>query len=290
MNSSNTKDMLSWSFNTVLGDIGLQRLETHGWHVLSTTVVTQIVFMLGCYFSAPISHYAKLSPSKKASWGMHIVSMIFSLLICTIAVPVFFTPELAADKLFGYSFYAGVVYSIACGYFLWDIAVSIFYIQETGLGFVIHAVACFSVFMLSFRPFLYYYGSVFLMFEASTIFLNVHWFCDKTGLTGSLFQWVNGIILLGSFFSVRIVFGIYQSVLFFVTCIQRWDEVPTHLFVVYAIANILLCSLNVFWFTRMIKSVVSRFKGGSNAQEDDGYGKLNKKAKTNTAGATKKHD
>jgi hypothetical protein len=47
---------------------------------------------------------------------------------------------------------------------------------------VVHGIACFLVYFLGFKPYLNYYGPIFLMFEISTIFLNIHWFCDKTGL------------------------------------------------------------------------------------------------------------
>ena len=41
----------------------------------------------------------------------------------------------------------------------------------------------------------------------STIFLNIHWFLDKTGRTGTTLQLINGFLLLATFFVVRIVMG-----------------------------------------------------------------------------------
>lgn len=49
------------------------------------------------------------------------------------------------------------------------------------------------------------------MYELSSPFLNIHWFCDKLNLTGSKLQWYNGMILLGTFFGCRLVWGTYQS-------------------------------------------------------------------------------
>lgn len=78
------------------------------------------------------------------------------------------------------------------------------------------------------RPFLAYYCNHCLLWEVyvqptraspsasmlttqnthrSTIFLNIHWFLDKTGRTGSPLQLVNGIFLLGAFLGVRIIYG-----------------------------------------------------------------------------------
>jgi len=53
---------------------------------------------------------------------------------------------------------------------------------------------------------------VFILYELSSPFLNVHWFCDKLNLTGSKLQWYNGMVLLFTFFCCRLVWGTYQSV------------------------------------------------------------------------------
>ncbi|KAI9275343.1 hypothetical protein BY458DRAFT_434500 [Sporodiniella umbellata] len=51
-----------------------------------------------------------------------------------------------------------------------------------------------------------------MFYELSTVFLNIHWFMDKLGYTGSKLQMVNGAMLLLSFFGVRIVFGVTMSI------------------------------------------------------------------------------
>ena len=61
------------------------------------------------------------------------------------------------------------------------------------------------------RPFVYFYCPVFLLYELSSPFLNIHWFCDKLDLTGSIYQAINGAFLMGTFFCCRIVWGLYSS-------------------------------------------------------------------------------
>ena len=61
------------------------------------------------------------------------------------------------------------------------------------------------------RPFCNYYGPVFILYELSTPFLNIHWFCDKLNMTGGKLQWYNGMLLLAVFFSCRLIWGTYQS-------------------------------------------------------------------------------
>ncbi len=129
---------------------------------------------------------------------------------------------------------------------------------------VLHGIVCLSVFMVGYRPFLNYYGAFFLMFELSTLFLNVHWFCDKTGRTGSTLQLVNGILLVGAFALVRIVFGLYSSVHFIWTSLAQWDRTKeaAGLFYLLCVANVVLNALNFYWFAKMIAAIKRRFPSG----------------------------
>lgn len=45
-----------------------------------------------------------------------------------------------------------------------------------GFGFFMHGFICVFVFLCTFRPFLQYFGAIFLLWEVSTLFLNPHWF------------------------------------------------------------------------------------------------------------------
>ncbi|CAB4425192.1 unnamed protein product [Rhizophagus irregularis] len=141
-------------FESFFNSISLPKLTYH-WHMLLLSTFTCL---------------------KKLNWDIHFVSMVHCLLIVLLSIPIFWDEELIKDKVFGYDNYAGNVYSIACGYFLWDALVSLYHVREFGIGFVLHGTCCFGVFLFAYRPFLNYYGAVFLMFEISTPFLNIHWF------------------------------------------------------------------------------------------------------------------
>lgn len=65
------------------------------------------------------------------------------------------------------------------------------------------------------RPFLNYYGPVFILYELSSPALNIHWFMDKLHLTGSIYQLINGVVLITTFFSCRLVWGSINSVFVF---------------------------------------------------------------------------
>jgi hypothetical protein len=154
---------------------------------------------------------------------------------------------------------------------------------------------------------------VFILYELSTPFLNIHWFCDKLNMTGGSLQWYNGLLLLGTFFCSRLCWGTYQSWRVFQdvwqvlhqypssslgnaavrdvhttpaasifvprdgqlcmgreSCLVAQSEVmkfahantpaiPMWLGIVYLVSNIILHTLNFYWFGRMIETVRKRF-------------------------------
>jgi hypothetical protein len=118
----------------------------------------------------------------------------------------------------------------------------------------------------------------------------MHWYFDKLGLTGSKLQLYNGIALLVTFFGCRVVWGNYQSVFIYkdvwkalqtgsVDIVYNNDPVfayrksPDMLLLhsqamtiskwlagLYLGSNTTLNFLNVYWFSKMIGTVMSRFQ------------------------------
>ncbi|GLB34737.1 putative TRAM, LAG1 and CLN8 homology domain [Lyophyllum shimeji] len=193
------------------------------------------------------------------SWSIHVVSQVHTVIIVPLSLWVLWheSPERVQDRAFGWDHRTGYVHAIACGYFLWDSLDAI--VNFTDLGFVIHGVACFAIYTMSFKPFVAYYGTRCLLWETSTFFLNIHWFLDKTGRTGSTAQLINGFFLLSSFFGVRLVYGGKVSYDFVHTLAQVRREVPISYVLVYGAGNVILTSLNWFWFYKMIDALRRRF-------------------------------
>ncbi|KAF9924864.1 hypothetical protein FBU30_005237 [Linnemannia zychae] len=261
--------------NTLFDTLGVTTLEHHWTTLLLSTVACSAIIQFSQVFSPILfpATYPKLHGSKKLNWDVHVVSTVHAVVIVMLAAPLLWNENLLQNKIFGYEHYAGQVYAICCGYFLWDTIHSIRHIKDFGIGFVLHGICSFSVYIFSFRPFLQYFGSACLMFELSTPFLNIHWFMDKTGLTGSIYQKINGIVLLAVFFCARIVFGFYTSYHALTSVLPVVDQVPMHLRVVYVCANIALNSLNVYWFYKMIASLGRRFAKAPSSKSKDATAK-----------------
>ncbi|KAF2116281.1 TLC domain-containing protein [Lophiotrema nucula] len=245
--------------------------------------------------------YPNFNERTKLNWDVHVVSFVQSTLINVLALWVIWTDQERADmnwqgKVWGYTGASGLIQAFAGGYFLWDLFITLRNINIFGLGMLAHAVSALFVFSLGFRPFLNFYGPTFILYELSSPFLNIHWFCDKLNMTGTKVQLYNGIMLLFTFFSCRLLWGSYQSVRVFNDVYRAINSgagtlhdpelgklnngtvvpdspipeseimrfagdrvVPLWLAVAYLASNIILNGLNWFWFGKMIETIRKRF-------------------------------
>ena len=158
------------------------------------------------------------------------------------------------------------------------------------------------------RPFVNFYGPTFILYELSSPFLNFHWFFDKLQMTGSRPQWYNGIMLLFSFFSCRLLWGTYQSIrvyqdvwagLHYTPSLMSQStaalkgrefeplgesdetmryagkmQVPVWLACVYLGSNITLNTLNFYWFGKMIETIQKRFREGKEVKQKRWEGRI----------------
>lgn len=192
------------------------------------------------------------------NWNIHLVSLVNALLLNYLAFRGLYHEGTEKDKAFGWDDSVGLANAVAVGHFMWDAAdASINFID---IGFLIHGFACMILYSLTFRPFVAYYAPRFLLWELSTPFLNVHWILDKLNMTGSNLQFINGIVLLATFFCARIAYGWYLSYHFWGTLIETWGQVPLPIVGFLALGNVTLNTLNLIWFSRMIRTIRKRFQ------------------------------
>ncbi|KAF2864332.1 DUF887-domain-containing protein [Piedraia hortae CBS 480.64] len=263
--------------------LNLPALPLHIHEVLTAVILYTTIYAL---LSPPISNlltrgrYSRMPPRTQINWNVHVVSFVQSTLICTLSLHVLLhDPDRRAwsnsftSRVWGYSPIAGLLQSFGLGYFLWDLYMCAARVDIFGVGMLLHAMAATAAFSFGYRPFLHYYAPVFLLYELSSPFLNIHWFCDKLGLTGSVYQAVNGFFLTSVFFGCRLVWGLVNSGRVWGDLIRAVREgapeeegfpggrrdVPVWLVATYLAANGVLNCLNVYWFGKMIQTIRSRF-------------------------------
>jgi len=178
---------------------------------------------------------------------------------------------------------SAMVFSIALGYFVWDLFTCIY--CKWDYGYWAHAIACMFVYGASLYPFLHYWGLFFLLFELSTPLLHLRWFAiaakmpKKNPLLFNIIQYS----FAGLFFLTRIVMGLTASAIWWgeMVALLQSGAHNTAVGVGYMACNIVLNLLNVYWFSLMIKSVLS----GGRAAHREGSADLAHLAAGSDAGA-----
>jgi hypothetical protein len=316
---------LSSAVQPLATTLGLSTLPTHIHEIISAYLLYECAFRL---LSPALSRllaprlYSTLTRRAKLNWDAHVVSQMQSLLINSLALWLILTdPSRPSStdssdaawqaRLWSYTPATAMVQSLAAGYFLWDALASFLHTDVMGLSSLWHALAALGVTVMGFRPFANYYGLNFVLYELSTPFLNVHWFLDKLGYTGSWVQFVNGILLLAVFAGCRLGWGTWQSLLIYGDVWRAWWAtepyglkckayrvvmrsasvpaecmvLPSWLALVYVGSNTVLSVLNFWWFYKMVLAVRKRFQSGDPA--DKGSKGINE---IDAAMGSKEHD
>ncbi|OUM60715.1 hypothetical protein PIROE2DRAFT_13444 [Piromyces sp. E2] len=158
-------------------------------------------------------YYLKLNNYKRKDWNSRVVAFIHACIISPLCIFLIYNygfPWNKTEKEYDPKeidlYYKTICISI--GYFMWDIIYSVGDYKKGGIGFVVHGVCAFLIYICTFKHYvLGHYAIIYLNYEISTIFLHIYWISDKIGLTGTIFQLVDSLLLLVTFFSVRIAFG-----------------------------------------------------------------------------------
>ncbi|KAI7849693.1 TLC domain-containing protein [Circinella umbellata] len=258
--------MIQDTIDSLCESAGLLTLKYHWQVILLSTILCSVIYEISrtispLLFPKTFQFFKGYTPT---NWHVHVVSTFHSILITVGSIYILCDGELAKNKIFGYSPWAMTIYSISCGYFIWDVIMAIRYIKYQGITMVCHGVAGFIVIFMAYRPFINYYGAIFLLYEASTPFLNFNWFMDKLGWTGSKLQLVNGILLITVFFLARIVVGLVMSYYLWIDIYAVRELVPLSYCIIYGIANLVTSLLNIYWFGLMLRMLRKRFPSSNN--------------------------
>ncbi|KAL9128865.1 MAG: hypothetical protein Q9217_002554 [Psora testacea] len=260
--------------------LSLRTLPLHTHEVLPTFAFYNF---LNLYLSPTVSSrlfprtYPHLPERTQKNWDAHVVSLVQSTFINAAALWVIRKDKERwamgpGERVWGYTGAMGMVQAFSTGYFLWDLTAASSRIDVHGPGALAHAAAALAVSMFGFRPFCNYYGINFVLYELSTPFLNIHWFMDKLGMTGSTAQLINGIALLITFGGSRLVWGTFQNYRMYRDIWKAFNTtgglpVPPWLAAVHMLASATLTGLNVVWFQKMVQTLLARFQKGEKKKD-----------------------
>lgn len=154
---------------------------------------------------------------------------------------------------------ASMAAAFAVGYFLWDLFICVRYFSLYGFEFLAHAMSSLYVFTLGLKPFCQAWIGKFLLFEASTPFVNNNWFIAQLSrgsaksIVPDWFNIANGLLLIGTFFLVRIVWGFVAVSILLCQMWRERHELPLVQSGILLALNLVLNTLNLFWLNKMLR-------------------------------------
>ncbi|CAM9011319.1 unnamed protein product [Wickerhamomyces anomalus] len=203
--------------------------EAHYHEILASALFYHVLYLSSPVISKALfgDNYRSLSRKGKKNFDIHIVSMVQCLISIAVIIPLYGNEYLAEDPIFHYLPYAGFVSAITIGYFIWD------------------------------------------FFELSTPFVNVNWFVSKlpAGTVPFYIQAINGLLLMITFFIVRIIWGFYAIYKVSGQLYAVRDQLPLWLPLIIVGLNFGLDALNVYWFKKMVAIAAKKFSGSSSQKK-----------------------
>ncbi|KAF2500251.1 DUF887-domain-containing protein [Lophium mytilinum] len=215
-------------------------------------------------------------------WNMHVTAFLNSLVLSGAALYVIFfdldrAHETWEDRIWGYTGLGGLVQAVGAGYFVWDVQVCVANFNVLGVVDLLHALVAAGISVMGYYPFGLYYGMHYALIELSTPFANIHWFLNKLGQAGSRVQVINGMLLITTFFTCRLVWGSYLTFVFFrdvwtalhaeqshqttyvldakVQSLDLEHRAPWWLACLFMVTNSVVMGLSTFWFVKMVDTV-----------------------------------
>jgi hypothetical protein len=150
--------------------------------------------------------------------------------------------------------------NVAAGFFIADLILCVILIEEHGIEFVIHAIAALGGSLyVSMTGVGHQYFLHLLLFEASTPFLHIRSLLLEYGYGKTIIAQINNLIFLLTFGYFRLYKGIP---LIAKMCNELITKKPlsTPATAFFIAASISMSCLNVYWFTKVLKSAIKTLK------------------------------
>ncbi|KAA0167092.1 hypothetical protein FNF27_06284 [Cafeteria roenbergensis] len=196
--------------------------------------------------------------------AVRVVGLVFAVYAATNSTVILATTSPANwTQFYLYEPRAESLMHVASGFFLWDLYSCL--TSAWGGFFTAHAAVSLFVFAASLRPFLHHIGCVFLMYEASTVFMHLRHFAMELNWSATIPGVYDALSIAFAtmFFIARILIGLPISVYWWwhmIAYIMRGEAHSVPVYVGYLFANAVITGLNIMWFSKIV-SLVSRAIG-----------------------------
>jgi len=169
-------------------------------------------------------------------------------------------PPAAAARLYAATPLTHAVVSISAGYFAWDVASLMPRAATAGPAMLAHGCLCAALYWYgALTGSLSFYGSLFVLWEASTPAVYARWLAAEAGWGGTAAYAGVGVGMILSFFLARVLGGAAASASFWASAaaelaspVHRPGALHPALLLGFRAANVGMTALNLWWFGRMV--------------------------------------
>lgn len=231
---------------------------------------TFVYYLSGIVSNKVSEKYKNSKDGHKAKWDVRITSFVHALIVVIWSLYALYifhsqygdSENWEYQKIYGTNSHMMSLNYFTLGYFLWDLILCFNNLNVFGIPFLIHAVMCFIAFLTSLYPMCQYYVSIFLLYELSTIFMNIHLIGHICEYDNKGWYKLNKILMFMSFICVRIIIGPYMVYHLFMELynIPSLDTLTWCIKGVNYIAGSLSTILNYYWLWEISRSVFKKKK------------------------------
>jgi hypothetical protein len=209
--------------------------------------------------------YNKLKPAEQSDWNSRIVSTIHAVVATALALYCFTEyPKLWSDVLFYNEKLTRQTLCFTVGYLIADIR---YLFDPFDLYmFLHHVTGAYGLYVSSATGLGHFVTLAFVFTEISTPFVNGRVFLTHLGFRDSILFVLNGILITLFFGVVRVAFIVF----FYLKIWKQFDQLalyPAVCLVSIALGPNLIHMLNVIWFYKILKGILSILTGSSKADK-----------------------
>jgi hypothetical protein len=237
------------------------------------------------------------SPRERVDWNNRIVSIVHSFVVVPVAFYCLIVEDLwNQDQVTYHTAVSRLLCCFSAGYFIWDLVTCALNLRFFGPSFLIHGIYCTFVYAsVSLpSPMFQRLAVCFLLFEVSTIFLNLGDTANKmkkyplhakSSVLGQI-QTINFALFALTFLLARLGFGNYCLYDLIILAYERFGEFTLWRqisMVTYVFMCCVSSVLNTYWFYKIILKGYRMISGtdkedsvsGKTKSDEIANGKLN---------------
>lgn len=227
--------------------------------VFSATFFSLFQYLQWQYMPRKYSWFINLQPKYQIGTVIRIISSFHAAVATILSIFILLTDEgLEQNKLLYTSFGISFTLNVSIGFLAYDCLIMFIHRNEFEWAYAVHhcvsIIAFYACTTIGVFP---YIALCRLISEASTVFINNRWILLTLNKKDSRLYFWNGIAVILVFFTVRIVAIIPNWLIFFdLMDTPAWNSVGfRHKFICVGSSGP-LDILNVYWFIKIIKTIV----------------------------------